>query len=141
MDNVVLENKETKETYEKTMEARLGRLGSRIDELQETTEKMGVNARVEFYKWMDDLREKQVRARNKFREMKETSGEIWVDFKAGLEKSTDDLKETLDKIGPKIKNLPHIKMNPTAKWLGLLAGGLVAGYFLGRFIHKTKKSA
>ena len=118
MNKVILENKETKGTYEETMEARLSRLGSRIDDLQETTERMGVNAKVEFYKWIDELREKQVSARNKFREMKETSGEIWVDIKNGLEKSVDDLKETMDKTGPKIKNRAHIKINPAAKWIG-----------------------
>ena len=138
MDNVAVE---TKELYEKTMEARLRRLGARIDDLQEEVEEMGAKTKVDFYQWIEELRDQQVHVRNKFREMKDSSGEIWLDLKSGLENSARDLKEALDKIGPKVKNFPRFNISPTAKWIGLVLGGVVAGYFIGRSIHKNRKSA
>jgi hypothetical protein len=137
MDNVAVE---TKELYEKTMEARLRRLGARIDDLQVEVEEMGAKTKVDFYKWIEELRDQQVHVRNKFREMKNSSGEIWLDLKSGLENSARDLKEALDKIAPKIKNFPRFNVSPTVKWIGLVLGGVAAGYFIGRFIHKNRKS-
>jgi hypothetical protein len=131
---------ETKELYEKTMEARLGRLGARIDELQEEAEMMGAKTKVDFYKWIDGLRDQEVHLKNKFKEMKESSGEIWLDLKTGLENSARELKDALDKVSSKIKNFPRLNINPAAKWMGVILGGIVAGYFIGRFIHKTRKS-
>jgi hypothetical protein len=138
MKNVAVE---TRELYEKTMEARLGQIGARIDKLQEEVENTGATTKVEFYKWIEDLRDQQVQVRNKFREMKDAGGEIWLDLKTGLENSARDLKEALDKIGPKIKNFPRFNISPTAKWIGLILGGVVGGYFISRFIHKNRKSA
>jgi len=137
MENVAVE---AKEIYEKTMEARLGRIGARIDMLQEEVEEMGARKRVDLYKWIEDLRDKQAHLRNKLREMKEASGEIWVDLKGGLENSARDLKDTLDRISPKIKNFPRFSISPATKWVGLIVGGIVAGYFIGRTIHKSRKS-
>jgi uncharacterized coiled-coil DUF342 family protein len=123
-----------KESYQDTMETRLGRLGTRIDELQTEAGKISGKARMEINKWIEELRVKQAVILQKFQEMKHASDEIWLDLKSGLEKATTDLKETLDKVGPKIKNFPHIQ--PAAKWLGFIAGGAVMGYFIGRAIHK-----
>lgn len=136
MDNIAVE---TKELYEKTMEARLRRLGARIDELQDAVEEMGAKTKVDFYKWIEELRDQQIHVRNKFREMKDSSGEIWIDLKTGLENAARDLKETLDKISPKIKNFPRFKISPSVKWIGLVFGGVVAGYFIGRSIYKNRK--
>jgi hypothetical protein len=137
MNNVAVE---TRELYEKTMEARLGHLGARIDRLQEEVENASATTRVDFYKWIEELRDQQIHVRNKFREMKDSSGEIWLALKSGLENSARDLKGALDKIGPKIKEFPRFNINPTAKWIGLVFGGVVAGYFIGRSIHKNRKS-
>ena len=131
MDQIMTEEKET---YQNTMETRLGRLGTRIDELQTDAEKLSGKARMEINKWIEELRVKQASVRQNFQEMKHASGDIWLDLKSGLEKATTDLKETLDKVGPKIKQFPHIQ--PAAKWLGFIIGGAVAGYLVGRFIHK-----
>lgn len=125
-----------KETYQDTMETRLGRLGTRIDELQTEAGKIRGKAKMEINRWIGELRAKQASILHKFQEMKHASGEIWLDLKFGLEKAAADLKETLDTIGPKIKNFPHIQ--PAAKWIGLIAGGAVMGYFIGRAIHKNK---
>jgi hypothetical protein len=133
MDQILMEEKET---YQHTMEARLGLLGMRIDELQAEARKMSGKARIEINKWIEELRVKQALIRQDFQEMKHASGDIWLDLKSGLEKATTDLKEALDKVGPKIKQFPHIQ--PAAKWIGLILGGAVAGYFIGRFIQKNK---
>ncbi|MHB8483476.1 MAG: sll1863 family stress response protein [Nitrospiria bacterium] len=133
MDKVMMEEKET---YQNTMETRLGRLGTRIDELQTEAVKLSGKTRMEINKWIAELRVKQASIRQNFQEMKHAGGDIWLDLKSGLEKATTDLKETLDKVGPKIKQFPHIQ--PAAKWLGLIIGGAVTGYFIGRFIHKRK---
>jgi uncharacterized phage infection (PIP) family protein YhgE len=133
MDQIMMEEKET---YQNTMETRLGRLGTRIDELQTGAEKLSGRARMEINNWIEDLRVKETSIRQNFQEMKHASNDIWVDLKSGLEKATTDLKETLDKVGPEIKQFPHIQ--PAAKWLGLIIGGVAAGYLIGRFIHKKK---
>ena len=126
--------KEDKETYEKTMEIRLGRLGARIDELQMKTGTMGENIKSEFNRWIEDLRMKQEMASQKFQNLKEAGSDIWEDLKTGLEKSAADLKEMIDKIGPKIrKNFP---VSPAVKWTGIFSGCVVAGYFIGRSVHK-----
>jgi signal transduction histidine kinase len=94
---------EDKESYQKTMEARLARLGAKLDQLKEGADKAGEKAKTEINRLMQDLRQRQDLARKKFQEVKGASGEAWVQLRAGLEKAAEQLKEGLDQAGSKFK--------------------------------------
>ncbi|HET6369728.1 MAG TPA: hypothetical protein VFG95_00930 [Nitrospiria bacterium] len=98
---------EDKETYQKTMEARLAHLGAKLDQLKEGADKAGEKAKNEISRLVHDLRQRQEEARKTFQEVKGASGEAWVQLKGGLEKAAGQLKEGLDQAGSKLKQAWH----------------------------------
>ena len=84
-----------KSAYRQKLEARLDQWRAEIDSLQAKAVEASANARMEYEKQVDDLRDKQKDAQAKLKELDETSGEAWKDLKGGIEKAWDDLGDAV----------------------------------------------
>ncbi|MHB8483483.1 MAG: sll1863 family stress response protein [Nitrospiria bacterium] len=95
---------ENEETYQKTMEADLEKLGARVNEIQEKAERLGGEAKAEFNKWKEELGLKQGLATERLDNLKYVTGDIWKNLREGFEKSAADLKESIERALPKIES-------------------------------------
>jgi ElaB/YqjD/DUF883 family membrane-anchored ribosome-binding protein len=86
-----------KSAYRQKVEARLDQWRADIDKLQAKAVEASADARLEYHKQIDELREKQHKAQAKLKELNEASGDAWKDFKAGVEKAWDDLGDAVKK--------------------------------------------
>lgn len=80
-----------KSSYRQKLEARLDQWGAEIDKLQAKASEATADARIEYDKQIENLREQQRAAREKLGELEEASGEAWKDLRSGFEKAWDDL--------------------------------------------------
>ena len=80
-----------KSAYRNKLEARLDQWRADIDKLQAKAREAGADARLEYDKQINNLRDQQDKARKKLGELDEASGDAWKDLKSGFEKAWDDL--------------------------------------------------
>lgn len=92
-----------KEAYQQMMEARLAEWGTRINELKAKADKAEAQAKVEYYKQIDALRNQQAAVQEKLRGLKDAGEGAWEDLKAGLEKAWDDLQTSIETAISKVK--------------------------------------
>jgi hypothetical protein len=79
------------------METKLKEWGKEIETLRGKADKLGAEARTKWKEQIEELRVKQVSARQKLEEMKKTGGEAWEDLRAGTEAALDELKKAVEK--------------------------------------------
>lgn len=84
-----------REAYEKKLEAQLDEWKLEIDKLKAKVDKAGAEGQIEYYKKIEELREKQYAAREKLRELKDAGEDAWEDLKAGLERAAGSLGDAV----------------------------------------------
>jgi len=84
-----------KETYEKKLEAKLEEWNADIDKLKAKVDSAEVDAQLEYYKQIEELRTKQEEVKNKLDELKEASDDAWEDLKAGIDSAWDSLSSSI----------------------------------------------
>src|SRR5437773_830747 len=78
-----MENRaEIKETYKEKMEAHIHELGVKLDELSARAEKAKAQGKIEYYKMVESLREKQNAAQKKWEEYKTSTGNVLLRYDA-----------------------------------------------------------
>lgn len=82
---------EDKSAYRQKLEAKLDQWAAEIDKLQAKAAEAGADARVEYQRQVDELRDKQKDARAKLDELDDAGGDAWEDLKGGIEKAWEDL--------------------------------------------------
>lgn len=85
-----------KDAYEKKLKAQLDEWGADIDKLKAKAEKAEVEAQLEYYKSIEELRSMQLAANEKLNELGEASDDAWEDLKAGVENAWDSLGKAVN---------------------------------------------
>ena len=84
-----------KEAYEKKLEAQLKEWKTDIDKMKAKAEKADAEARLEYYKQIEDLRSKQEAVQKKLTELKAAGESAWEDLKSGIDLAWTSLAESI----------------------------------------------
>ena len=85
----------TKEAYEKKLEAQLREWKNDIDKMKAKADKADAEAKLEYYKQIEELRTKQEAAQKKLTELKSAGGDAWEDLKTGIDLAWKSLGEAV----------------------------------------------
>ena len=88
---------ETKETYHEKMETQLKEWSTKIHQLLAKVEHLPVDVRLQYYRQINTLREKQAAARHKLDELKTAGESAWEEVKEGMERAWHELQEAFEK--------------------------------------------
>ncbi|WP_020680563.1 hypothetical protein [Marinobacterium rhizophilum] len=92
-----------KEAYEKKMHAQLDEWDAEIRKLKARADKAQADGQLEYYKQIEDLRERQQRAQEKLDELRRASDTAWEDMRAGIESAWDSMAEAMRKASSRFK--------------------------------------
>jgi chromosome segregation ATPase len=84
-----------KEAYEKKLEAQLQEWKTDIDKMKAKADKADAEAKLEYYKQIEDLRTKQEAAQKKLTELKAAGESAWEDLKSGIDLAWTSLGESI----------------------------------------------
>ena len=84
-----------KDAYEKKLEAQLKEWKTDIDKMKAKADKADAEAKLEYYKQIEDLRTKQEAAQKKLTELKASGESAWEDLKAGIDLAWKSLGESI----------------------------------------------
>lgn len=84
-----------KEELVNKLQAKLDEYDANIDGLKALADKAGADAKLEYYKQIESLREKKEAAKTKLDELKVAGDGAWEDLKEGVESAWNDLGEAL----------------------------------------------
>ncbi|WP_255856463.1 coiled coil domain-containing protein [Marinobacterium rhizophilum] len=84
-----------KDAYEKKMQAQLDEWGAEIKKLKAQADKAKADAQLEYFRQIEELRERQHEAKAKLTEIQQASDTAWEDMKAGAEKARDSLADAM----------------------------------------------
>jgi len=81
--------------YEEKMDAQLREWQAELDRLQARADKMEADAKVEYYKNIEDLRKKYMTAQQRLEDLKRAGGEAVDELKNGVETAFGDMKQAV----------------------------------------------
>ncbi|MDK2849329.1 MAG: hypothetical protein PWP34_2682 [Desulfuromonadales bacterium] len=82
---------ESKEAYEKKLQAQLDEWNAEIAKLKAKADKAEAEARIEYHQRIEELRAMQETARSKLDKLKAAGDNAWQDLKEGLDQAWEDL--------------------------------------------------
>ena len=89
---------ETVEAHVEKMEAELKQWGARLDKLLTEAQATRADAKIDYRKRLDDLREKYVAAEKSFAELKAAGSGKWEIFQGGVEAAWRELATAFTKL-------------------------------------------
>lgn len=92
-----------KEAYEKKMQARLDEWSAEIDVLKAKADTAKADARVEYYKQVEELKIKKQAAKAKLAELRKAGDGAWEDLKTGLESAWDSMEKAVKSAASRFK--------------------------------------
>jgi chromosome segregation ATPase len=92
-----------KEAYIQKLQAQLDEWGAEIKKLKAKAGKADADAKIEYHKIIEDLREKQDKAKEKMKELRQAGDEAWKDMKTGIENAWNNLSESVKSAISKFK--------------------------------------
>jgi uncharacterized coiled-coil DUF342 family protein len=84
-----------KDAYLQKIDAQMEDWKSEIDKMKAKADKAEAGAKLEYYKQIEELREKQQAAQEKLTELKSSGEDAWEDLKAGFELARVSLGEAI----------------------------------------------
>ena len=84
-----------KDAYEKKLEAQLKEWKTDIDKMKAKADKADAEAKLEYYKQIEDLRTQQEAAQKKLTELKAAGESAWEDLKSGIDLAWTSLGESI----------------------------------------------
>lgn len=84
-----------KEAYEKKLQGKLDEWSAEIDKLKAKADSAEADAKLEYYKQIEELQSMQDAASKKLDELKEASDDAWEDLKAGIDSAWDSLSRSI----------------------------------------------
>lgn len=84
-----------KEAYEKKLQSQLDEWSADIDKLKAKVDSAGADAKLEYYKQIEELRSMKDEAGKKLDELKEAGEGAWEDLKAGMDSAWDSLSSSI----------------------------------------------
>jgi hypothetical protein len=82
-----------RKVYEEKIDAQIKEWNAQIDLLKAKADKAKAEAKIDFYKTIDALQQKQEEAKAKLKELKTAGDEAWEDVKKGAEKAWADIRK------------------------------------------------
>jgi len=95
--------KDKRKAYEEKLDAQLEEWNAQIALLKAKADKAKAEAKVEYYKTIENLQHRQDEARAKLHELKTAGDEAWEDLKTGAEKAWDEVKAAFHSAASKFK--------------------------------------
>lgn len=92
-----------KEAYQKKLQGQLDEWRAEIDKLKARAEAADGDARLEYYKHVEELRARQNAASEKLEELRTASDEGWEDLKAGVDSAWDSLSRSIKSAASRFK--------------------------------------
>ena len=92
-----------KEAYEKKIEAQLNEWKTDIDKMKAKADKADAEAKLAYYKQIEELRTRQEVAQKKLAELKASGEDAWEDLKAGIDRAWSSLGEAVKSAGSRFK--------------------------------------
>lgn len=92
-----------REDYRRQIEAQLDSWSDEIEKLQTRAAQAGADARVEYDRQIDALRDRQRDLRQKFEQMQQAQGEAWKEFKSGIDTAWNDMNQAMKKATEKLR--------------------------------------
>ncbi len=86
-----------KDEYQRKLEAVLGKLGNRIEDLKKQAEQAGAEARQEYSKQLEELRRLRERAAERLANVKAASPDAWEEIKAGVGAAMEELQQAYER--------------------------------------------
>lgn len=86
---------EKKDVYIKNIDAQFKQLDAQINKLSAMAGKAAADAKINYYKQIEVLKEKQKLVKNKLEEIKKSSANAWTDIKTGIDKSAQEFKKAI----------------------------------------------
>jgi hypothetical protein len=84
--------KDKRKAYEEKLDAQLKEWGAQIGLLKAKADNARADMKIEYYKTIEALQNKQNEARTKLQELKTAGDEVWEDIKTGAEKVWAEVK-------------------------------------------------
>ncbi len=83
---------DTRKTYEAKLDAQFDKWNAQIALLKAKADKAKAEGRIQYYKTIEALQQKQDVAGTKLHQLKSAGDEAWEDLKMGAENAWDDVK-------------------------------------------------
>lgn len=88
---------EKRDAYVQKLKAKMDEWNAEIDKLAAKADQADADAKIEYYKQLEDLRAKRKDLEDKIAEVQQAGESAWEDLKQGLENSWDILKTSFSK--------------------------------------------
>jgi len=95
--------KDKRKAYEEKLDAQMEEWNAQIALLKAKADKAKAEAKIEYYKTIEDLQHRQNEARAKLHELKAAGDGAWEDLKTGAEKAWDEVKAAFHSAASKFK--------------------------------------
>ena len=92
-----------RKAYEEKLDAQINELNAQLALIKAKADKAKADAKVEYYRTIEDLQLKRDTARAKLHELKASGDNAWDDLKTGAEKAWDEVKGAFHTAAEKFK--------------------------------------
>ncbi len=92
-----------RKAYQEKLDAQLKEWNTQISLLKAKADKTRAEAKIEYYKIIDELQKKVDEAKPKLQELKAATDDAWEDLKSGAEKAWAEVKTAIDAAASKFK--------------------------------------
>ena len=97
------------------IEMRLRQLGTKLDKLAAKAAEVGADAKVDYHKQLDHIKDKHAVVHSKLNAYRAASGQKWDNFKGGVETAWHDLENAFKALKEKPgQSDPAVKSEPPA---------------------------
>ena len=93
-----------KDAYQKKLMAKIKEWDARIDQMKAQAEGASAEKQLEYYKTIDDLREKQNRLQKRLQELESAGADAWEDIKVGIESAWKEIEFAFDRASGRFKS-------------------------------------
>lgn len=95
--------KDKRKAYEEKVDAQLRGMEAQLALMKAKADNLKADAKIDYYKTIDALKDKHAEASAKLHELKSASDNAWEEIKKGAEKAWDEVKSTFHNSASKFK--------------------------------------
>jgi hypothetical protein len=92
-----------RKAYQEKLDAQLAEWNAQLSLFRARADRARAEAKIEYYKIIESLQERQTSAGTKLNELKAAGDEAWEDLKSGAEKAWAEIKTAFDNAASKFK--------------------------------------
>lgn len=92
-----------REAYQEKMAAQLDQISAKIDVLAAKGKEMKADAKIEYYKQMEELQQKRTAAQTRLDELTRSSSEAWGELKYGMDSAYTDLLNAFERAAARFR--------------------------------------